>query len=71
MQVVEADQFVLFEVIQQLDTAVEQLRQRQVYGGFTQLLETQAGGLQQVGTPDALLAPEIDQAFGPAGVGFA
>ena len=35
------------------------------------LLEAQAGRLQQMRTPYAVLAPQIDQAFSPPGVGFA
>ena len=58
-------------MVENADTAIHQLSQGQVNRRLAHLLETQARGLQQVGTPYAVLAPQIDQAFGPPGVGFA
>nr|BFE95006.1 hypothetical protein GCM10020185_55420 [Pseudomonas brassicacearum subsp. brassicacearum] len=71
LEIVQADQFVLLEVVEDLNAAIEQLGQRQVHRRFAQLLEPQARGLQQMRAPYPVLAPQIDQAFGPAGVGFA
>ncbi len=36
-----------------------------------ELLETQAGRLQQVAAADAVVSPEVDEAFRPASLGFA
>ena len=71
LQIIQADQFVLFEVVEDRDAAVQQLGQRQIHRRLPQLFEAQAGGLQQVRAPYPVLAPEINQAFCPAGVGFA
>ncbi|MCY1367557.1 hypothetical protein D9M69_544990 [compost metagenome] len=71
LQIIQADQLVLFEVVEDFNAAIEQLGQRQIHRRLAQLLEAQAGGLQQVRTPYPVLAPKVDQAFGPAGVGFA
>jgi anti-sigma regulatory factor (Ser/Thr protein kinase) len=71
LEIVQANQFVLFQVIEDFHAAIQQLRQRQVHRRLAQLLEPQASGLQQVRTPYPVLAPQIDQTLGPAGVGFA
>ncbi|MCY1446303.1 hypothetical protein D9M71_628590 [compost metagenome] len=71
VQVVDAYQFVLGQVVEQLRAAIEQLCQWQVDSGLAALLEAVGGGLQQVGTANTLLAPQVDKALGPAGVGFA
>lgn len=71
LQVIQADQLVLFEVVEDFDATIQQLGQWQIHCRFAQLFETQAGRLQQMRTPYPVLAPEINQAFGPAGVGFA
>ncbi|MCY1180349.1 hypothetical protein D9M73_207870 [compost metagenome] len=71
MQIVDAHQFVLGQVVEQFDATIEQLRQRQVDSRLATLLEAMGGGLQQVGTANTLLAPQVDKALGPAGVGFA
>jgi len=71
MQIVDAHQFVLGQVVEQFYATVEQLRQRQVDSGLATLLEAMGGGLQQVGTANTLLAPQVDKALGPAGVGLA
>lgn len=71
MQVVNAHQFVLGQVVEQLYATIEQLRQWQVDGWLAALLEAVGGGLQQMATANTLLAPQVDKALGPAGVGFA
>jgi hypothetical protein len=71
LQVVKADQFVLLKVVEQLDAFINHFGQRQVNRRFAHLLETQTRGLQQMGAPHAILAPQINEAFGPARLGFA
>src|SRR3546814_11389261 len=67
----QADQFLLFKVVEDLNAAIQQLGQWQIHRRLAQLLEPQARGLQQMRTPYPVLAPQINQALGPAGVGFA
>ena len=71
VQIVEADQFVLFKVVQQFRAQRHHFAQRQVEGRFAMLLEAQAGGLQQVAAPDTVVTPQVDEALRPTGVGVA
>ncbi|MNP46782.1 hypothetical protein D3C76_1408040 [compost metagenome] len=50
---------------------MHQFVHRQVDRLLAALREAQTGCLQQVATADTLSTPEVDQALGPAGVGFA
>ncbi|MNY37474.1 hypothetical protein D3C86_1720390 [compost metagenome] len=50
---------------------MHQFVHRQVDRLLAALGEAQAGCLQQMATPDTVATPEVDQALGPAGIGFA
>ncbi len=71
IQVIEADQFALLQVVEDRRPVLRQFRQRQVDRLLAPLFEAQAGRLLQVAATDALPTPEVDQAFGPTGIGLA
>ncbi|MNN30312.1 hypothetical protein D3C81_1439570 [compost metagenome] len=70
-QIVQADQLALFEIVEQLRAVLHQIRHRQVHRRLADLLQTQAGCLQQMTAADAFGAPEVDQTLRPAGLWFA
>lgn len=65
IQIVQADQLALLQVVQQCRAILGNLGQRQIDGQLAALLDPQAGCLQQVAATDAPLPPEIDQLVGP------
>ena len=71
IQVVDADQLALLEIVEDFRAVLHQIGHRQVDGSLFELLETQAGRLQQVAAADAVVSPEVDEAFRPASLGFA
>ena len=71
IEIIEADQLAQLKVVEQLRAVLHHFAERQIHHRFATLLKTQAGRLQQVAAPDAFGAPQVDQAFRPAGVGLA
>ncbi len=66
IEIVQADQLALLEVVEQGRTIFGHFRQRQIDSQLSALLHPQAGSLQQMATADTGLPPEIDQLIGPA-----
>src|SRR3990167_7442963 len=69
IQIIQTHQLALLQIVEQRRAVLDHLSQRQVYRRLATLLKAQTGCMQQVTSPYALTAPQIDQAFRPAGIG--